>query len=174
MSLWIAISGGKNVGKTSVIEQIIRHLKSLGYSVATVKHTHLSIEPDASGTDTYRHRHAGAETTVLAGPEGYFLHKAASGETLLPHSLIELLSESDVVLCEGFYHSDMPKVVIESETADEKTSSEPKEPVILKTRIQRDQDGAAVLSTDDLHRVISYIQARQKPGGTTSSADSET
>ena len=163
MALWIAISGGKNVGKTSVIEQIIRHLKPLGYSVATVKHTHLSVEPDAPGTDTYRHRHAGADTTVLAGSNGYFLYNSTSEETPLPHSISDLLSESDVVLCEGFYHSDMPKIVIASETADDKTSSEPGAPVILRAHLIRNASGFPQLSDQDLDTIISYIQSHQTP-----------
>ena len=165
MAVWIAISGGKNVGKTSVIEQIIRALRPLGYRVATMKHTHLHIEPDPPGTDTNRHRHAGAETTVLSTPEGYFLYRKITKESPLPHSISNLLSESDVVLCEGFYHSDIPKIVIESTEIDEKTSSQPKDPIILKTRLQKDSAGLPQLSPEDLAEVISYIKSQLKPSG---------
>jgi molybdopterin-guanine dinucleotide biosynthesis protein B len=165
MALWIAISGGKNVGKTAVIEQIIQHLKPLGYTIATVKHTHLSVESDAPGTDTYRHRRAGAETTVLMGPKAYFLYKAVSEEDPLPHLLSQLLKESDVVLCEGFYHSDMPKVIIESSSADEKTTSEPGAPVILRSRLIQNASGYPQLSDQDLDTIMSYIKSHQTPSG---------
>ena len=153
------------MGKTSVIEQIIRALKPLGYTVSTMKHTHLSIEPDSPGTDTYRHRHAGADTVVLASPKGYYLLRKAPPSTDIPTSVADILSQSDVVLCEGFYRSDMPKVVIESDTADDKTSSEPTDPIILRTRLHHDQDGTAGLSPHDLQTVISYIRTHQKPSG---------
>jgi len=164
MSVWIAISGGKNVGKTSVIEQIIRHLKPFGYTVSTIKHTHLSIEPDSPGTDTFRHRHAGADTTVLVSPKGYFLHYPGSGEEGLPDGISRILSEFDVVLCEGFYDSDIPKVVIESVEDDEKTTSAPGEPVILRTRLQKSPRGTLSLSPSDLDRIMSYIGERRKHG----------
>jgi molybdopterin-guanine dinucleotide biosynthesis protein MobB len=163
MAVWIAISGGKNVGKTSVIEQLIRELKSLDYTVSTIKHTHLSIQPDPPGTDTFRHRQAGAETVVLAGPEGYFLFRATSVSTSIPPSISSLLSESDVVLCEGFYRSDLPKVVIESSEIDEKTTSEPAAPIILRTRLICVHDHLPQLSPTELAAVISYIQSHQKP-----------
>jgi len=164
MAVWLAISGGKNVGKTSVIEQLIGVLKPLGYRIATVKHTHLQVDGDLPGTDTYRHRHAGADTTVLVSPKGYFLHHPGSGEERLPDGISRILSEFDVVLCEGFYDSDIPKVVIESMEEDEKTTSAPGEPVILRTRLQRSPEGELSLSPSDLDRIISYIGERRKHG----------
>jgi len=165
MALWVAISGGKNVGKTSVIEQIIKCLTPLGYRVATVKHTHLTFDLDPPGSDTSRHRKAGAETVVLAAPHGFHLYHEASKGKDLPPSISNLLSKSDIVLCEGFYRSDMPKVVIESSTKDEKTASEPGDPVILRVRLKNDQKNAPTLASDDLDTILSYIKKRQRPSG---------
>ncbi|MGM0605274.1 MAG: molybdopterin-guanine dinucleotide biosynthesis protein B [Halobacteriota archaeon] len=64
----VCISGPSDSGKTTLVERLIPLLESDG-PVATVKSIHHSIEPDTPGTDTYRHRHAGAETVVGITPE---------------------------------------------------------------------------------------------------------
>lgn len=163
MALWIAISGGKNVGKTSVIEQVVKSLTPLGYRVATVKHTHLTFDLEPPGSDTSRHRRAGAETVVLAAPHGIHLYHDTCGEKNLPPHISSLLSESDVVLCEGFYRSDMPKVIIESATKDEKTESEPGAPVILRVQLKNDHKNAPTLASEDLSTILAYIKTRQQP-----------
>ena len=100
---------------------------------------------------------------VLAAPQGFFLYQDTSGDSLFPDSVSELLSESDVVLCEGYYRSDMPKVVIESSDSDDKTTSAPGTPVVLRTRIQNDSQGYPQLSQEDLDTIISYIRHQQPP-----------
>ena len=67
MSKVINIVGcGSNVGKTFVIQGIIRELKLRGYSVATIKHDVHGFDIDKKGKDTYKHREAGAETVIIS------------------------------------------------------------------------------------------------------------
>jgi molybdopterin-guanine dinucleotide biosynthesis protein B len=164
MAVWIAVSGTKNVGKTSVIEQIIQKLRSLDITVSTVKHTHFSIDMDTPGTDTHRHREAGAETVSLATPNGWFLATKKFTGTTFPEPITRLLSGSDVVLCEGFYRADIPKIVIQSDDHDQKTSSQPEGPVILRTRLRKDKQGSLLLSPQELDQVIQYIRNMQTSG----------
>jgi len=53
--LWIAVTGPKKSGKTSVIEALIPLLKEQGYRVATLKHTTHRHTLDTAGTDSFRH-----------------------------------------------------------------------------------------------------------------------
>jgi len=65
----LAISGYAKTGKTTFIERLIPALTHKGLRVATIKHHHLhDISIDIPGTDTYRHKAAGAGTTILASP----------------------------------------------------------------------------------------------------------
>ncbi len=57
---------GSNVGKTVLMEGLIKELRSRGLRVATVKHDVHGFEMDHKGKDTYRHREAGAETVVIS------------------------------------------------------------------------------------------------------------
>ena len=157
MAVWIAVSGGKKVGKTSVIAQLIEHLTPLGYRVATIKHTSHPVELDTPGTDTSRHRQAGAEIVALNSPKGWFVMMKPT-EDRCPEPLAELLSTKDVVLCEGYYHADMAKVMIVSDVPDDKTAQEPTGNIILTAKLQRNEQGRLCLSDQDLVQVIYYIQ----------------
>src|SRR3972149_10484765 len=58
---WLTV-GYKKVGKTTLIEKLIAELSNRGYRVGTVKHHHsdFPVSVDTVGTDTWRHRQAGA------------------------------------------------------------------------------------------------------------------
>ena len=56
----IAVSGVKNSGKTTLLEKLIANLVARGIRVAVIKHDGHHFEPDVPGTDSYRHRSAGA------------------------------------------------------------------------------------------------------------------
>ena len=157
MAVWIAVSGGKKVGKTSVIEQLIQHLTPLGYRVATIKHTSHPVDLDTPGTDTFRHRQAGADIVALNSPKGWYVMMEPT-EDRCPEPLAELLSTKDVVLCEGYYHADMAKVMIVSDVPDDKTAMEPTGNIILNARPQKDEQDRLCLTDQDLAQVISYIQ----------------
>ena len=60
-----AVSGVKNSGKTTLIEKIIPKLKEHGLKVATIKHDGHDFEGDVEGTDTYKHKRAGAYGTAI-------------------------------------------------------------------------------------------------------------
>jgi molybdopterin-guanine dinucleotide biosynthesis protein B len=162
MAVWLAVSGGKNVGKTSVMEQILIKLRKRKLKVGTIKDSHLPIELDAPGTDTYRLRQAGADPVALRCKQGIFLFKKRVPWFPIPNSIALVLDEADVVLCEGFYNSKIPKIVIESSKKDKKTRFQPSDPIILKTRLQKDPNGIPKLPPEDLKEVISYIKSQLK------------
>ena len=58
------IGSGSNVGKTYIMEGIIKELKSRGLSIATIKHDVHGFDIDKEGKDTYKHRKAGSETVI--------------------------------------------------------------------------------------------------------------
>jgi hypothetical protein len=79
-------------------------------------------------------------------------------EDRCPEPLAELLSVNDVVLCEGYYHADMAKIMIESDVIDDKTAQEPTGNIILHAKLRKDEQDRMRLSDQDLTQVISYIQ----------------
>lgn len=64
----VCLAGPSDSGKTSLVERLVPRLADHG-RVATVKSIHHDVEIDTPGTDTHRHRTAGAETVVGITPE---------------------------------------------------------------------------------------------------------
>lgn len=67
----IRIAGPSDSGKTSLVERLVEAL-SEELTVGTVKSIHHDIEPDTPGSDTHRHRTAGARSVVGITPEHAF------------------------------------------------------------------------------------------------------
>ena len=108
--LIFAISGYKNSGKTTLIENLIPILTGYGYKVATIKHDAHDFEPDVPGTDTYRHRKAGALGTAIFSGHRWRIERDAK-EKISVKELIKAFPDADIVLLEGFKNSEYPKYV---------------------------------------------------------------
>lgn len=63
----VRVTGPSDAGKTTLVERLIAELDR-ELTVATVKSIHHEIEPDTPGTDTHRHRTAGAASVVGITP----------------------------------------------------------------------------------------------------------
>ena len=58
--LIVGITGVKNSGKTTLMEKLIQALSARGLKVASIKHDAHQFVADTPGTDSYRHKAAGA------------------------------------------------------------------------------------------------------------------
>jgi molybdopterin-guanine dinucleotide biosynthesis protein MobB len=120
------VTGWKNTGKTTLMERLVTEMSARGLSVSTIKHAHHSTDVDTPGTDSHRHRIAGAQEVLLASPYRWALMNELRGaqepalEDLLPR-----LSPVDLVLVEGYKRAPHPKV----ETFRSKTNK----PLIAET-----------------------------------------
>ena len=101
-----AISGYKNSGKTTLIEQLLPQLRNKGYKVATIKHDGHDFEADVKGTDSYRHHASGAYGTAVFSNNRVLIHKECQCDET---QLIQLFPEADIILLEGFKNSEYPK-----------------------------------------------------------------
>lgn len=109
----VTVVGKKHSGKTTLVVRLAAELHGRGHRVMTIKHgTHtFNIDPDT--TDTYRHYHEGrADRVAMAAPDKFALVMRWSGE-LGPREIAErYMSDADIVVCEGFKGSDLPRVEI--------------------------------------------------------------
>src|SRR5690554_7217170 len=67
----IGIVGWKNSGKTTLASAVIRELSGRGLAVSSIKHAHHLVDVDQPGTDSYKHREAGAQEVILAGGQRF-------------------------------------------------------------------------------------------------------
>ncbi len=103
-----SVFGITNSGKTTTVENIIKELKKRGYSVGTVKEIHYeNFTMDSEGTDTKRHKEAGAEIVAARGfNETDILLKGKL-------SINQILSfySHDYVVLEGVRDAEVPKIL---------------------------------------------------------------
>lgn len=105
------VVGWKNSGKTGLVERLVAEITARGLRVSTIKHAHHRVDVDQPGTDSYRHRAAGAQEVLLASAGRWALMSELRGarepglQELLPR-----LSDTDLVLVEGYKRETHPKV----------------------------------------------------------------
>lgn len=105
------IGVGSNVGKTILMEGLIRELKNRGLSISTIKHDVHGFDIDKEGKDTYRHREAGAETIVISSKNRLAMIKELDDEVNL-YDIIKMVNDKDVVLVEGYKKSNLRKIEV--------------------------------------------------------------
>lgn len=101
----VSFIGWHDSGKTTLANQVVRHLKHRGYRVAVVKSTKESgILLDREGTDTSTYRQAGASAIALVAPDQMITWKERP-EQELATIVHRFFSEADIVIAEGFKHA---------------------------------------------------------------------
>ena len=112
MTALFGVTGWKNSGKTTLVARLVTEFRNRGLKVATIKHASDGFEIDHEGTDSYRHRDAGAnETMIGSGKRWALMHEVQPDESAptLPE-LIGKLSPCDIVLIEGYKNEPHSKI----------------------------------------------------------------
>ncbi|CAA9307900.1 MAG: hypothetical protein AVDCRST_MAG11-1280 [uncultured Gemmatimonadaceae bacterium] len=114
----VAVVGRKHSGKTTLVARLAAELGRRGHRVMTIKHGHHTFNIDPSTTDTYRHYHEGlAERVAMIAPDKFALVERRT-ERLGPEEVAErYMADADVVLCEGFRDSSLPRIEVFREAA---------------------------------------------------------
>jgi molybdopterin-guanine dinucleotide biosynthesis protein B len=110
----ISVVGRSGVGKTTVLERIIRELKGRGHKVGTVKHDTHGFEVDRPGKDSWRHAQAGSDAVVISGPRRMALIRQLDREMSLDE-IVRMLGDVDIVVTEGYKRGDKPKIEVTRE-----------------------------------------------------------
>lgn len=116
----VSIVGKKNTGKTSLTVKVIEELTKRGYNVASIKHSHHTMEMDRENTDTWKHKNAGSNVVVGIGSTTFFnVRKEMDLNRLL--FLIKHMDNVDYVVIEGFKRYNYPKIATSPDVVDEYT-----------------------------------------------------
>ena len=153
------ISGWKNSGKTTLTSALIRELSARGYRVSSVKHAHHNVDVDQQGTDSYKHRAAGASEVMLATSKRFALmHEIAEeeGEFELGE-LLEKMSEVDLILVEGFKSSDIPKIQTIRQVSLDNSGKESINNIVAYATDMRKETELPVLDIDNVSMIADFI-----------------
>ncbi|HKV52903.1 MAG TPA: molybdopterin-guanine dinucleotide biosynthesis protein B [Gemmatimonadaceae bacterium] len=109
----VAIIGRKHHGKTTLVVRLAAELHRRAYRVMTIKHGSHTFDIDPETTDTYRHYHEGrAEKVAMSAPDKFALIERWV-DPLDPEEIARrYMADADIVLCEGFKQSALPKIEV--------------------------------------------------------------
>jgi len=108
----LSLVGYSNSGKTTLMEKLVAGLTEQGLRIATIKHSHHQPEMDTPGKDSWRHKQAGASTSLLVGPERMLMVSDVD-EALNPQLLASrMFGDYDLVLVEGYASVPGPKIEV--------------------------------------------------------------
>jgi molybdopterin-guanine dinucleotide biosynthesis adapter protein len=155
------VTGWKNAGKTGLMERLVSEITMRGYSVSTIKHAHHAFDVDQIGTDSYRHRAAGAREVLLASRHRVALMQELRDAPEPP--LIELLARItpvDLVLIEGYKREPHPKIEAYRASAGH-TLIAPNDPYInaVASDVPLDLD-RPVFDLDDTGVIADFVLSR--------------
>jgi molybdopterin-guanine dinucleotide biosynthesis protein MobB len=124
------VIGWKNAGKTTLVERLVAEIAARGLSVSTLKRTHHGVDLDPPGTDSRRHREAGAREVMLASAARWTLmHEVRDAPEPPLDELLARLAPVDIVIAEGWKRGPLPKLEVH-DPASGRPLMAPEDPMI--------------------------------------------
>jgi molybdopterin-guanine dinucleotide biosynthesis adapter protein len=155
------VTGWKNTGKTTLLAALVTELTARGLRISTVKHAHHVFDVDHEGRDSWKHRKAGAnETLVSSGRRWALMHELGEGEAELTlDEIVARLSPCDLVLVEGYKRDSHPKIELLGATNPGDAPMWRGDPSIVALACEsRPADcPLPVFARDDIASIASYI-----------------
>jgi molybdopterin-guanine dinucleotide biosynthesis protein B len=146
------VTGWKNAGKTTLTERLVAEFVRRGWRVSTIKHAHHGVDIDRPGTDSFRHRAAGASEVALVGGQRYAIMREQDEPTLA--EVLARLAPADLVLIEGYKREPHPK--IEVRAGDAPAFSDPAV-VAIATDGQPADSSLPWFRRDDIAAIADFI-----------------
>lgn len=156
----IGIAGWKNSGKTTLTERLLAELVGRGWRISTVKRAHHDADVDHEGTDSFRHRRAGASEVLLTTGKRWALMHELRGEDEPPlEALLARLSPCDLVVVEGFKTGDHPKIEVRRTEAGDHTPLPASANVVAIAADHAVADaGVPVFSLDAVPAIADFVE----------------
>jgi molybdopterin-guanine dinucleotide biosynthesis protein B len=158
----IAVVGWKNSGKTTLVTKLIAEFVSRGVRVASIKHAHHIFEIDHEGTDSYRHRQAGASSVAIVSARRVgIVREIAEGEEPSFEAVLASLGPADVVIVEGYKSLPLRKIEVRRRESNRDGDLAPVDPNVLAIASDyRVEAPVPVLELNDAVGIVDFIAAR--------------
>jgi molybdopterin-guanine dinucleotide biosynthesis adapter protein len=156
------ITGWKNSGKTTLTEKLVAELTRRGWRVSTVKHAHHDFDIDKEGTDSFRHRQAGAsEVAIVSGRRWALMHELRGEDEPTLDEVLKRLAPCDLVLVEGYKRESHRKIETRRTDAKDTAPLSPGDPTIVA--IATDSPVAdeilPIFGLDDVGAIADFIES---------------
>jgi molybdopterin-guanine dinucleotide biosynthesis protein B len=162
----ICVVGPKrNVGKTTVVEGLVKNLTERGLRIGTVKHIHGTF--DTPEKDTWKHIKAGATATGVITDSELLTIWNSSELPIIPETVLDKLPKNlDYVIVEGFRHSEYPKIVV-ADVAEDLESINLSNIVAISGRIVEKPEelkkldlDAPVVKINESEKLVNLLESR--------------
>ncbi len=109
----ICIVGKNKKDKSGLMEGLIKEFKSRCLRVGALKyHKHGDFEMDIEGKDTWKYSKAGADTVAISSSVKFAMITKVEKEMKIDEICARFFSGNDIVLADGFTHSDKPRIIV--------------------------------------------------------------
>jgi molybdopterin-guanine dinucleotide biosynthesis protein B len=157
----VAVVGWKNSGKTTLVTRLVAELTARGLSVATVKHAHHGFAIDVDGTDSARHREAGArQVAIVSSARIAVIKETGPGPEPRLRDAIAMLDPCDVLVVEGFKSAPVSKIEIRRRASASQVPLAPDDPWVVAIVADHATDGAGrpVFEIDQIGAVADFVE----------------
>ncbi len=155
----IAVVGWKNSGKTTLVTKLIAELVSRGVRVASIKHAHHIFEIDHEGTDSFRHRQAGASSVAIVSARRVgIVREIAEGEEPPFEAVLASLGPADLVIVEGYKSLPLKKIEVRRRESNRDGDLAPVDPHVLAIAADYPVEAAVpVLDLNDVGKIADLV-----------------
>ena len=152
------VTGWKNAGKTTLTERLVAEFVRRGWRVSTIKHAHHAVDIDRAGSDSFRHRAAGASEVALVGGQRYAIMREQAEPAL--SEVLARLAPADLVLIEGYKRESHPKIEVR---AGDVASLAANDPAIVAIAADAPPSDTTLpwFRRDDIAAIADFIASRR-------------
>ena len=140
--------------KTTLSEKGVVLLKARGLRVAVIKQNAHNIQVDKEGKDSWRFARAGADMTIVSGPEKTAIIEHR--ERTLADNLAAV-HDVDVILVEGYKNEGIPQIGICRRAAGMPLPGEPARYAAIVTDDESTRAACPIFGIDDAQGVADFI-----------------
>ncbi|EJN03890.1 molybdopterin-guanine dinucleotide biosynthesis protein B [Phyllobacterium sp. YR531] len=155
------ITGWKNSGKTTLAVKLVAELVQRGWNVSTIKHAHHDFDIDKEGTDSYRHRKAGAgEVAIVSDRRWALMHELKAEQEPALSDILKRFSPCDLILVEGYKREAHKKIEtrrLEGRSAERLTVNDPTIVAVASDHALADET-VPVFDLDDVAGLADLIE----------------
>lgn len=154
----VTFIGWHNSGKTTLATQVVSHLKESGYRVAVIKSSkEKGIVFDKPGTDTAKHRQAGADSVLFVAPDQMVL-MTQNDQLPLADLAHRYFPDVDIVIGEGFKNAEhVAKIEVVRGSGELMQNTVPG---VIAVATDRNNAGENVFRLDESREIAAFIEKK--------------
>lgn len=154
----VSIVGKSGTGKTTLIEKIIPELNRRGHRVATIKHDVHGFDIDHEGKDSWRHKKAGAHTTIISSPWKVALIEDVEKDHKIAELRDRYIKGVDIILVEGYKGNLHPKIEVNRAETKQELLCTKEDNLIAIVSDQSLDIGVPCLNINDVTGLVDIIE----------------